>query len=909
MKSEYRPDRKAHVVVDDEGAVRQVLHSQELWSPEEQGDAWQTAVAYIRQHMPVLLIPEETVDRLGEQVSYTQPRDEGVSYRVEDEKRQFDATTFGFAQTCLNVPVWRAGLSVTVKGGPNRVVSSTDTSLRDVSVTLPPPAVIERWRELFEAAGTNRDRGDSEAHERVILGMLGVDNAPGFTLNRGRFFIYRYAAAEREQQVTDSQGRSAQPVLPLPPVPARIQDGRDYLVAELLFTLPTASFGRLNWRALVEVETNAVLYLRALVSGVSGLVFTSDPLTSTGTLTNTANQANTVLDPLRDDVVLPNLTAPVNGLQTLTGAFVRVSDDDIPVVAPPATPTGTDFDFPARTNDFAAVNAYYHADNLFMVIESLGFPVSAYFDGTSFPVHLDHRARATTADGIEINAFCSGDAEGDGIGLVGYCLGDLSDTANPLGRAVDKWVHWHEIGGHGILWDHVDSPNFGFAHSAGDGLAALQNDPESQLRGLPQRFVYAPFRAGLNRRFDRDVTAGWGWGGVNDLNDSFAQYQREQILATCHFRIYRALGGDAATVASRWHASRVVTYLILRAVGDLTPATNPPSALVWCQRLMATDLLDWTSEGLAGGAYNKVIRWAFEQQGLFQPPGAPSPVTTPGAPPEVDVYIDDGRGGEYDYEPVHWRNTAVWNRLAPDGGTTHENAVEGVTNFAYVKVRNRGTVPAAGVVVRGCHSLPGAGLTWPVDFTEMSPAGGITVPAIGPGSTDEVTVGPFAWTPNANAFGHDCLLMIASADGDPSNVDNFTAGETIAEWRLVPHDNNVAQRNVQPVPATGEALLGALRDRVLWAANPLPRPAVMLLEVQLPEVLRATGWRLGFAGVDGSFPLEPGEQRRLVLQLSPGRAFDPADIDAHDRDLSVTVLADAIPVGGMIYRLEADQRD
>jgi hypothetical protein len=172
-----------------------------------------------------------------------------------------------------------------------------------------------------------------------------------------------------------------------------------------------------------------------------------------------------------------------------------------------------------------------------------------------------------------------------------------------------------------------------------------------------------------------------------------------------------------------------------------------------------------------------------------------------------------------------------------------------------------------------------------------------------------VTVGPFAWTPNANAFGHDCLLMIASADGDPSNVDNFTAGETIAEWRLVPHDNNVAQRNVQPVPATGEALLGALRDRVLWAANPLPRPAVMLLEVQLPEVLRATGWRLGFAGVDGSFPLEPGEQRRLVLQLSPGRAFDPADIDAHDRDLSVTVLADAIPVGGMIYRLEADQRD
>ncbi|MGK7939037.1 MAG: hypothetical protein AB4062_02540 [Crocosphaera sp.] len=34
-------------------------------------------------------------------------------------------------------------------------------------------------------------------------------------------------------------------------------------------------------------------------------------------------------------------------------------------------------------------------------------------------------------------------------------------------------------------------------------------------------------------------------------------------------------------------------------------------------------------EGQSGGAIHKVIRWAFEQQGLYQPPGAPRPVTTP----------------------------------------------------------------------------------------------------------------------------------------------------------------------------------------------------------------------------------------------------------------------------------------
>jgi hypothetical protein len=63
---------------------------------------------------------------------------------------------------------------------------------------------------------------------------------------------------------------------------------------------------RMNWRMLVEVEPNTNLYLRALSSGVNGLVFTYDPITSTGAATNTPNQSNAVLNPHRDDVVLDN---------------------------------------------------------------------------------------------------------------------------------------------------------------------------------------------------------------------------------------------------------------------------------------------------------------------------------------------------------------------------------------------------------------------------------------------------------------------------------------------------------------------------------------------------------------------------------------------------------------------------
>jgi hypothetical protein len=44
------------------------------------------------------------------------------------------------------------------------------------------------------------------------------------------------------------------------------------------------------------------------------------------------------------------------------------------------------------------------------------------------------------------------------------------------------------------------------------------------------------------------------------------------------------------------------------------------------------------------------------------------------------------------------------------------------------------------------------------------------------------------------------MLMVVSAAGDPSNVDNFTAADAIPNCRLIPNDNNIAQRNT-PVAA------------------------------------------------------------------------------------------------------------
>ncbi|MCI0582725.1 MAG: hypothetical protein L0227_07495, partial [Chloroflexi bacterium] len=502
--------------------------------------------------------------------------------------------------------------------------------------------------------------------------------------------------------------------------------------------------------------------------------------------------------------------------------------------------------------------------------------------------------------GIEINASCTGNGLG-GILETDFELADLSDTTNPLGIAADGRVVFHELGGHGVLYEHVNSANFGFAHSAGDGIAAIDHDPDSQA---PDRFLTFPWIT-AGRRHDRDPAAGWAWAGVQDD----AGYGAEQILATSHFRIYRAIGGDSTSVTTRRFAARFMTYLILRAIGTLTPATNPSNASGFVTALLAADLGDWTSEGHFGGAYGKVIRWAFEEQGLFQAAGTSPPITGPGAPPPVDVYIEDGRHGEYGYLANHWSNTSVWNRLAADGGTAHETPIVGVTNYAYVRVRNRGTETATNVQVRGFHCKPSAGLVWPDDWQAMATPqlAGSDLP---PNDTGEIIVGPFEWIPSQ--VGHECMLMIASAAGDASNADLFGAGDSIPEWRLVPHDNNIAQRNVAPVAGGGGfgGLVASFAGRPMWVANALGRKVGVEVEVRLPAFLARRGWRLEVTSAGGRrFTLEPGQEKRLVLRLVPGTEFPRAEVQglpSAERTIDVLVAEDGILVGGMSYEVDPE---
>lgn len=909
MTQELDAARNVYLDRDDEGVVRGLLHFNEPFASAA-ATPQLVAAEYLESFSDLLGLETAQLQALGQEPG-TQITDDKVEYRFQLEKAQPGVTTVAYQQTVLSLPIWEAGVAVQIQTQPFRVLSSQSTRHPEVSVEPPRPSAVKQAEEI-DAAKLAVQLGLAEEGPTKAARA-----ARELQIQRRRLVVYRFERLNRFRDrpepgpkepvgIEDFHASASRaPTLPLPPLPDTLEESRHYVCVRIDFGLRSSELGvQMNWVALLEVRTLAVVYLRAFADDVSGLVFHIEPATDNGGPGPSATSAQ--LNPVRVSEPLLGLDPPDgDNVQHLGGDTVTIADAESPTVAPPTEPSGTDFNFDARTNDFAAVNAYRHCDEFFRLCDGMGFSRSGFFGGTTFPVTVDHRGFGGT--GVTVNAHCLGNAGGNGIGVTAFALADTGDTANPIGIACDYRVVLHELGGHGVLYNHVSSANFGFSHSAGDSVGVVLCDPGSKAGDRFETFPWV--NASIARRQDRTPAGGWGWSGQIALNPFSGfdpgGYNNEQILSSSHFRLYRSIGGDSTDLSTQQFASRMVVYLILKAISTLTPTTNPASATPWVSALQTADSIDWTSENITGGAYSKVIRWAFEKQGLFQSQGQATPNNLEGDPPAVDVYIDDGRGGEYSYQPVFWENQNIWNRNAADGGTAHQDPVIGQTNYAYVKIKNRGTQEATNVVVKGYHANPAAGLSFPNDWLPMTTAQ-LSAPNVAPNSGAEVTVGPFEWVPFH--LGHECVIMIVSATGDASNVDNIHPGDLIPDWRLIPNDNNIGQRNVAPVAGGGgtTGVTAEFDGLEFELKNPLTKEATMRVKATLPPLLLERGWKLEFTNRGGaSFALKPGESRNVTMRMVAGAPFETADLEAaQERTVQVRGLAGGVLVGGLSYVLD-----
>jgi len=584
-------------------------------------------------------------------------------------------------------------------------------------------------------------------------------------------------------------------------------------------------------RVVVDWERKEVLVKNPkAVGATSGQVFPFDPVTAGGDLTTEPYRNARQLDAYEATAPLLDLSKH-NGEYQLEGPRVRIASPNPLGYDSPTSPS--QFDFSSRTNEFAAVSAYYHCDAMMRMVQDFGFSLSDYFATVELPLTVVHRAKlpgsSTAYDGQGINAFVIPDLLPGGppywrVHML-FGLADLSDFKSPIGLAADPRWAWHEFC-HVLLLASTAKTEFDFAHSAGDALAAVMSDPDSQLarRGAYFRGVTFPFAGTPNRRHDRCVSCGWGWNGhlydrpaPTYSSSDPAGYRAEQILSSTLFRLYRAIGGDEVQAGRRWSAAHYVAYLIVRGIAGLALDSTVPTndAALFASALQQADAgtqdFQYSSAEYGGanhqtmrvgGCVHKVIRWAFEQHGLYQS-ASNVPHDRPGEPPAVDIFLNDRANRQGGYDPTtDWdaADDTLWIRNAPDNGGVNQRPRAGRKNYVYVNVRNRGSdtglAPSVSVDVLTARapnirtwSQPASG-KWTV---LPGDAGAVTTATVQAGQT--IRFGPFVWTPNT---GTHALMVRATAPGDRSNADAGSplacaAGPSAVD-DLVPYDNNLGYR-------------------------------------------------------------------------------------------------------------------
>jgi len=849
----------------------------------------QIAKKYLSQNRTLIGISKDLASSITDNfiVKFT---NEGQCLKLAVNKLVKNTRTLGYQYTYLGIPVWKKGVNVRMYDDRKEIVSSSNTIGRKVSLPylgidekkLSNPSVKKKLSQL-KSAITKKKKSIP-----ALLKKWAKSNK--FKFNKvvdQKLIIFPFERENVLEGEHECEGPSRHQHIKVDINTDGIKDGSYRLAIETFFEIDAGEMKSINWRIVTDVKTGEILYLRCSSHGIDGFVFPLDPERLSGDVTLTPASPATDLDPLRVQVELLGLDVPAAGdPQSLSGEYVTLSDFEAPVAAPPTEAVGDDFLYSSTSNNFAAVNAYYQMDILFRMVEDFGLDVNTYFGGTTFPIPVDHLANTT-------NAYHSGD---DATGsTIRFGFGRIE--ASNIGYSTMRAACAHEFA-HACLQNNISDGVFSFCHGFGDGLGVILCDPDSQATDRFARNPFMTIDAGT-RRHDRDPSVGWAWGGSLDTNSNF---RTRQIMSSSLFRAYQCTGGDsehgnpAVQLDRRRFASRYMSFLLIGAVGTLTSVAPPTGAEDFETAIMDFDTTNLDFEGHPGGAFHKVVRWAFEKQGLHKLPG--DPADGEGAAPEVDVYINDGRNGEYEYQRNFWNTTDIWSSQVNDSSVGHQTPIVGTTNYFFVKIKNRGQATANNIVVKAYQCMPGTGLVWPIDWTAMDTP---ELPLASLNAGDEAIVGPFEWTPTT--IGHECVLASVSCDEDSSNADTVLGD--IPHWRLVPFDNNIAQRNVSPEEADADSLAESMRDRFFWVNNPYDRSVTAEIDIDLPDFLKKRDWGLKITSQGSKrFKLPPKGRRKVSFSIVKGSKFFKKDIPKKGADIDITTYIDNQLVGGMTYKID-----
>ena len=226
--------------------------------------------------------------------------------------------------------------------------------------------------------------------------------------------------------------------------------------------------------------------------------------------------------------------------------------------------------------------------------------------------------------------------------------------------------------------------------------------------------------------------------------------------------------------------------------GDISPYLDHRNTI---EQIVVTDPVPGVWKiSVSASQFNSVFaeqQFAIVSESLS--PAHGDPAYCPGTA-KTDIWLRDNAadvGSTPSAAPLYL-SPDVWNRLAADGGTAHQNPQAGATNYMYATLRNDRPLPATAhaVSLELWFAAAATGLNWPQDFGLVER---VDVPLLQPGEVR--TLGPIPWlAPSPQPSDHFCFYVRAMSPQDPIAV-----AETGALGTNVASSNNLAWRNVNVV--------------------------------------------------------------------------------------------------------------
>lgn len=325
-------------------------------TPEQLADEYVAAMAGAYQ------LDDQLVSDLAAPVPVSdRVTNEGAQLHRARRKDMMGASVVVYEESFRGLPVWGADLAVHIASNPMRVTSSTSTLSSQIALANDPAKVLSHYTRKLSPA--------------LLAGYLGLDAESSVAaINGMRPVIFQYWPDQRleDSSADDPAFGPPLPMPPLPPVPDGYVAGGFYAVVEILFDLAGPEWDHVHWRAMVDPQTGAVLYLRAAVGQLAppapvkepvklaqpllekfklppwvftfphGMIFKMDPISLTGDAALIPSASEAALSACRSDVLLWNLNS--HSPQDLNGAQVDIAEIEDPVAAEPVQPSPPNFE-------------------------------------------------------------------------------------------------------------------------------------------------------------------------------------------------------------------------------------------------------------------------------------------------------------------------------------------------------------------------------------------------------------------------------------------------------------------------------------------------------------------------------------------------------------------------------------